>query len=768
MKKTIKLLSIILAILMVISIIPLTASAATYSGTCGDDVTWVYDSSTYTLTIYGTGDMYDYESNNRPWESYEDKIKTVIINDCITSIGNYAFYHCGKMVTAILPDSVTTIGECAFKKCISLKSINIPNGIKTISHGIFNLCEELTEITLPDSVTEIGEYAFAGCYGLAEIIIPDNVTIIGYYAFGGCDALASVTIGSSVAKIDDSAFYSCKNLTTITIPKNVATIGNRAFADCENLTSIIVDKDSQYYMNDEYGALYNKDKTTLIQYPIGNTRTSYTIPDGVTTIGEMSFYNCASLISITLPDSIRIIEESAFNSCEGITNLIIPNGVTTIGYGAIRNCTNLKDITIPDSVTSIGDYAITQYSTLIHYGGTEKQWKQLMTNNPEAEYYLKNNMVYCTDKTVLPSGSCGDNLTWTYDIVTGILTISGAGDMYNFDSHPVSATDAPWSTYIYVINKIIIDDGVTSIGEYAFYGCSNLSDVIIGDGVTTIGENAFSYCDSLISVTIGNGVTTIKEYAFYECEGLTSVIIPVSVTNMDNDAFYGCPGITDVYYEGTEEQWLGYYVYPEGSLINLNRPFTKSTIHYNYHIHKYDSTVTPPTCTEQGYTTYTCECGDSYVDDYVDALGHTEETVSAIAPTCTATGFTEGVKCSVCDVTLTEQQELPQNGHTPADAVEENYVAPTCTENGSKDVVVYCSVCDEEISRETETIDATGHEDNDGDGYCDMDNELLDPSVECDHICHKDGILGFIWRIINVFNMFFGLNKTCDCAVAHY
>ena len=221
--------------------------------------------------------------------------------------------------------------------------------------------------------------------------------------------------------------------------------------------------------------------------------------------------------------------------------------------------------------------------------------------------------------------------------------------------------------------------------------------------------------------------------------------------------------------------------------------------------HNYESVVTAPTCTEQGYTTYTCECGDSYVDNYVDALGHTEEIVPAVAPTCTETGLTEGTKCSVCGETLTEQKELPANGHTPANAVEEKYITPTCTENGSKDVVVYCSVCDEEISRETVTLDATGHSyttavtaptcteqgyttytcscgdnyvddyvnatghaDNDGDGYCDADNELLDPSVECDCNCHKDGFTSFIWKIVNFFNKLFGLNKFCECGIAHY
>ena len=698
MKKANKILSLIFAFLIVISFIPITASAAA-SGTCGDNLNWTYDSSTYTLTISGTGLMYNYKTNNRPWESYEDMIKDVVIEDGVTSIGNYAFYDCNKLVAATIADSIAILGDKAFTSCRKL---------------------------------------------------------------------SNVTLGNGLTSVGDSAFNSCESLTIITIPKNVVAIGQSAFKECKSLISIMVDNDNQYFTNDEYGVLFNKDKTMLMQYPIGNIRTSYTIPDGVTTIGEMSFYNCASLTSITLPDSIRIIEDSAFSACEGITSLIIPDGVTTIGFSAFRNCFNLKDITLPESVTTIGGYAITRYSTLIHYGGTEKQWKQLMTNNSEAEYYLKDNMVYCTDKTVLPSGSCGDNLTWTYDVTTNTLTISGKGDMYNFDYHPHSLTDAPWSTYIDDIKKIIIEDGVTSIGEYAFYGCSNLSDVIIGDGVTTIGENAFSYCDSLISVTIGNGVTTIKEYAFYECEGLTSVIIPVSVTNMDNDAFYGCPGITDVYYEGTEEQWLGYYVYPEGSLINLNRPFTKSTIHYNYHIHKYNSVVTAPTCTEQGYTTYTCECGDTYVDDYVDVNGHTEEILPAVVPTCTETGLTAGVKCSECGEILAEQKELPANGHTPAKAVEENYIAPTCTEQGSKDIVVYCSVCDEEINRETETIEATDHADNDEDGCCDGCTELLDPSVECDHACHDNNIIGFIWKILCIFIRFLGVGQFCECGVAHY
>lgn len=218
--------------------------------------------------------------------------------------------------------------------------------------------------------------------------------------------------------------------------------------------------------------------------------------------------------------------------------------------------------------------------------------------------------------------------------------------------------------------------------------------------------------------------------------------------------------------------------------------------------HNYETVITAPTCTEQGYTTYTCECGDSYIDDYVNAIGHSHtpeittpathtttgimtytcacgdtytEVISKLekhnyetiitAPTCTERGYTT-YTCECGDTYVDDY--VDELGHTPANAVEENHVAPTCTEDGSKDVVVYCSVCDKELSRETETIEATGHTDNDGDGYCDADNELLDPSVECECNCHKDGITNFFFKLILFFQRLFGSNKECSCGVIHY
>ena len=333
------------------------------------------------------------------------------------------------------------------------------------------------------------------------------------------DSIKNVVINNGVTRIGKSAFSHCSSLTSVTIPDSVTTISYGAFGYCSSLASITVDNNNKYYSNDEYGVLFNKDKTTLIQYPIGNTRINYTIPDSVITINYSAFYHCTNLTSVT-----------------------IGNSVTTIGYDAFFWCNSLTSVTIPDSVTTIGDYA-----------------------------------------------------------------------------------------------------------------------------------------------------------------------------------FYGCDRLKNVYYGGTEAQWN------EISIDYYNDELYNATIHYNYHVHNYKAVATPVTCTQNGYTTCTCECGDIYVDNYVSATGH-----------------------------------------TPAGAVEKNYVAPTCTENGSKDIVVYCSVCDEEISRETVTIEATGHADNDGDGYCDTCNELLDPTVECNCNCHKSGISNFFFKFALFFQKLFGSNKTCACGVAHY
>ena len=318
------------------------------------------------------------------------------------------------------------------------------------------------------------------------------------------------------------------------------------------------------------------------------------------------------------------------------------------------------------------------------------------------------------------SGTCGaegdgSNLTWTLDS-DGVLTISGTGAMKEYDPYK-----APWYGSSSRVKSAVIAEGVTSIGGKAFLDCTSLTSVTIPDSVTSIGKQAFMYCtsltgvtipdsvtsiggaafngcSSLASVTIPNSVTSIGEYAFYNCSSLTSVTIPDSVTSIgvgafasctsltsvtipdsvtsiNNGAFYDCTSLTDVYYAGSEAQWKAISI-----SSNRNDDLLTANIHYNYgsHTHSYKDVVTAPTCTEKGYTTHTCACGDSYVDTYVDALGHAWDNGKVTKePTETETGV-KTFTCTRCGETKTET--IPKLTHEHSyDAV---VTAPTCTEKG--------------------------------------------------------------------------------------
>ena len=276
---------------------------------------------------------------------------------------------------------------------------------------------------------------------------------------------------------------------------------------------------------------------------------------------------------------------------------------------------------------------------------------------------------------VVKSGTCGaegdgSNLTWTLDS-EGVLTISGSGGMHDYNS----PSSPPWYRSRSMVKSAVIADGVTSIGEWAFFVCRSLTSVTIPDSVTRIGKGAFSECTSLTSVTIPDGVTSIGKETFCNCGSLTSVTIPNSVTSIGWYAFYNCMSLAYVYYAGSEAQWKAISISSAG-----NNNLLTANIHYNYvsHTHSYKDVVTAPTCTAKGYTTHTCACGDSYVDTYVDALGHAWDNGKVTKePTETETGV-KTFTCTRCGETRTETMPVIPHVHSYKDVV----TAPTCTEKG--------------------------------------------------------------------------------------
>jgi len=462
MKK--RLLSFVLAVLMIASLLPATALAADIvdSGTCGaegdgSNLTWTLDSEGL-LTIGGTGAMKEYDPYKAPWYGSRSRVKSAVIADGVTSIGDYAFRDCYNLASVTIPDSVTSIDWSAFAGCASLTSVTIPGSVTSIGGAAFSDCTSLTSVTIPDSVTSIGDYAFSDCTSLTSVTIPNSVTSIGHDAFYNCASLTSVMIPDSMTSIGNDAFHYCKSLTSVTIPDSVTSIDVNAFAGCTSLTSV-------------------------------------EIPDSVTSIDGGAFYNCKSLTSVTIPDSVTSIGDGAFAYCTSLTSVAIPDSVTSIGDGAFASCTSLTGIWAAEGSSH---YASDAFGVLFNKD------KTTLVQCPGAfsgSYAIPDSMTSIDWRAF-----AGCTSLTSVTIPSSVTSIGGA-------------TFSDCSS----LTSVTIPSGVTSIRDYTFNGCTSLTSVTIPDSVTSIGGWAFSYCKSLTSVTIPDSVTSIDWCAFAGCTSLTDV-----------------------------------------------------------------------------------------------------------------------------------------------------------------------------------------------------------------------------------------------------
>ena len=412
-----------------------------------------------------------------------------------------------KLVTLLLLALLSFVESVAVEIEGIYYSLNSSDEAKTASvvsslnpNGLYS-----GDVVIPECVTfegvtydviSIGNEAFYACYGLTSVVIPNSVTSIGDWAFRGCVGLTSVTIPNSVTSIGGSAFNGCSSLTSITIPNSVTSIGGSAFLGCSGLTSVTIPNSV----------------TSIGTYAFSgcSSLTSVTIPNSVTSIGGSAFNGCSGLTSVTIPNSVTSISDDAFHGCSGLTSVTIPNSVTSIGSFAFLGCSGLTSVTIPNSVTSI------EYSAFEGCSGLTS--------------------VIIPDKVT----SIGERAFSDCINLTSLVVESG-NPVYDSRDNCNAIIETAINTLIAGCKTTVIPNTVTSIGKYAFSGCSSLTSVTIPNSITAIVDGAFSGCGSLTSLTIPNSVTSIGYYVFEVCSSLTSVTsLAQTPPFMRDNAFTNC------------------------------------------------------------------------------------------------------------------------------------------------------------------------------------------------------------------------------------
>ncbi len=703
-------------------------------------------------------------------------LTSVKIGNSVTRIGNDAFKNCKKLTQIVIPDSVTSIGSDAFRNCTNLVHVTVGKSVTSIGDYAFDSCHKLveiinhsnlkitagsldngyiayvalvvhteenkidqlddflfythnnthyllgyigndTEITLPSAYKnekyKIYQYAFYRT-SLTHITIGNSVTNIGSSAFEGCTSLMSITIGNSVTNIGGSAFKDCTSLTSVMIPNSVTNIVDWAFNSCTNLERITVSPDNPNYSAID-GNLYSKDQRTLIQYALGKSDMSFTIPDFVTSIGADAFYGCTKLTSITISNSITSIGNYAFRSCSNLTSVTISNSVTSIGEYAFHNCTNLASVTIPNSVTSIGTGAFNNCTSL-----TSVTIPNGVTSIGNYAFYNCTNL----EPLEIPSSVTTIGSSTFYNCVKVIRVENGISYVDNW----IISVDTSISTAI-LCNKTV------GIASYAFENCRKLTSVTLPNSIINIGDGAFRNCTGLTSITIPNSVSSIgaaafynctrltyntyknacylgnnenpyiilikatetsitscqihpntkfiHSYAFKDCTSITSITIGKLVTSIGNHAFYSCDSLTSIYYHGTEDAWKGISIEHGnpalGSLVQYQwHAFGKWEKHDNdqhkrvcecgqveYATHIWDDgeIATKPTHTEFGVKTFTCVCGETKTEQVAKLPEHEwDDGTVTQKPTVDATGILT-YTCP-CGETKTETvDKLPESAN---------------------------------------------------------------------------------------------------------
>ena len=491
MKK--RILSILLAVLMLLSALPLgmvdTAyAAALASGKCGDSATWTLD-NTGTLTISGTGATYNYDMDDdgnsaAPWctKARIQRVNKVVVNSGITELGYSMFSNCTQLTSVSLPSGLKRIGSCLFLGCTRLSAITIPSSVTTIESNAFTHCDSITAITLPGGLRTMGD---AVCSQMAR--------------------LTTATVSGGVTYLSNYAFNDCPSLKTITLPNTVKSIGICAFRYDTALKDVY----------------FNGSVTQWTSIQIAGE-------------GNSALYNadvhCTGLPAPTVTGG---------NDSQGRPTLKW-NAVSGAAKYEVYRARSMNGDYIKYSTVTGTSYTNTSY---IENGNTYYYKVRALKSDGTAGAW--SSIVSVTYRkpaaATVASGKCGDSAAWKLD-AEGTLTISGTGRMYDYEwPADRGGTTPPWlaNKYRDSIRALRVEQGITYIGRCAFDSCGNLSDVTLPTSLRIIGQCAFNDCTALRSIQLPEGLTTIKEDAF-KAAGLVSITFPSTLRELRNCAFMNC------------------------------------------------------------------------------------------------------------------------------------------------------------------------------------------------------------------------------------
>ena len=474
-----RLISLLVAVCMMITMLPLSAVTAFAADTEWHDADdgiykyWYTLNSDNTATIRSFAGPVDSTETHAP---YDIVIPATLDGYTVTGLGEQSFFERTSLGSVTLGKNIQTIGEEAFYACPILKTLTINGAVTSMGKDAFADCPLLTSVTLGQNIKTIGEEAFYNCPVLDNVIIPQNVTSIGPRAFNKCTGLITLTINSPVMSMGEYAFADCNQLTSLSLCNDFQTIGDHAFEKCTSLKTVNLPKNLTSIGSHAFDSCTSLD-------PIE-------IPGTVTEIGDCAFYNCDGLKSATIDEGVQSTGVHMFYDCDNLATVNLPESLTTIGAHSFGDCYVLNHVKIPDKVTSIGEGAF----------------------------------VFCRTLSDLTLGSGLTEIgKEAFSECSALTTLTLPSSLKKIDEGAFCECNG--------FHTFTLPEGVETIGKRAFERCQNLISITLPDSVTTIGKEAFQYCEALESITIPEKVTTIEPDTFYYCFDLKYITLPAGLTS---------------------------------------------------------------------------------------------------------------------------------------------------------------------------------------------------------------------------------------------